>query len=188
MQKFSKMKPLNEFEEKSDKILYDGYVKVIDFEDWSVIKDRDGVCCIPYLIETNQIILRYEYVPTFKYIDGQDYYLTLICGGIEEGETNDTAMRRELEEEAGIVLRDDYEFDEVLDPLFISKAVANKYHPYIIPLNEKDYHEVVPKGDGSEEENKSKSVKIDVKYIDSLKPSDLITSYMLLKLKEYLNY
>jgi len=33
----------------------------------------------------------------------------------------------------------------------------------------------------------SRSVKVDVKYIDSLDTADLITDYMLLKLKEYLN-
>jgi hypothetical protein len=53
-------------------------------------------------------------------------------------------------------------------------------------LNERDYHEVVAKGDGSKEEEMSKSVKVDVKYINSLNPSDLITYYMLMKMKEYL--
>ena len=43
------------------------------------------------------------------------------------------------------------------------------------------------KGDGSNAEKMSKSVKVDVKYIKSLNPSDLITDYMLLKLKEYIN-
>ena len=74
-----------------------------------------------------------------------------------------------------------------LEPLFINKASANKYYPYVIALNERDYHEVVAKGDGSKEEEMSKSVKVDVKYLGSLRPSDLITDYMLLKLKEYLN-
>ena len=42
-------------------------------------------------------------------------------------------------------------------PLFVNKAVANKYYPYLIPLNERDYHEVVAKGDGSKiEEMRSK--------------------------------
>ena len=72
-------------------------------------------------------------------------------------------------------------------PLFINKASANKYYPYILPLNERDYHEVVAKGDGSKEEEMSKAVKVDVKYISSLNTSDLISDYMLLKLKEYMN-
>ena len=46
----------------------------------------------------------------------------------------------------GIVLREDYEFDD-LKPLFMNKAHTNKYHPFILPLHERDYHEVIAKGD-----------------------------------------
>lgn len=189
MQQFSKLKPKDEFEgEGKEPILYqDDHIKIINFEGWSILQEKDAVCCIPYLIESNQIVLRYEYIPTFKYADGREYHLTLVCGGVEKGETKETALIRELEEEAGIVLKEDYQF-EALNPLFISKGYANKYYPYILPLNERDYHEVVPTTDGSKEEKISKCVKVDVKYISSLKPSDLITDYMLLKLKEYLNY
>ena len=187
MEKFSKIKPKNEFDDNKDKVLYkDNHFEIVQFEDWSILKERDAVVCIPYLIETNQIILRYEYVPTFKYVDGRDYHLTLVCGGIEQGETPDKALIRELEEEAGIVLREDFQLEQ-MRPLFVNKASANKYYPYILPLNERDYHEVVAKGDGSKEEEMSKSVKVDIKYLGSLNSSDLITDYMLLKLKEYLN-
>jgi hypothetical protein len=184
---FSKLKPKDEFAEPKDKVLYkDEHVKIIQFEDWSIIKQKDAVCCIPYLIESNQIILRHEYVPTFKYLDGQEYHVTLICGGIEQGETPDKAVLRELEEEAGIVLSEDYKLEQ-LKPLFVSKSQANKFYTYIIPLNEKDYHEVISRGDGSKVESMSKPVKIDAKYLGSVNSSDLITDYMLLKVKEYLN-
>ena len=187
MEKFSKLKPKDEFDDSKEKVLYkDEHFQIVQFEDWSILKERDAVVYIPYLIETNQIVLRYEYIPTFKYVDGQEYHVTLVCGGIEQGETPDKALLRELEEEAGIVLREDYQL-EALRPLFINKASANKYYPYILPLNERDYHEVVAKGDGSKEEEMSKAVKVDVKYISSLNTSDLISDYMLLKLKEYMN-
>ena len=187
MEKFSKLKPKNEFDTPEDEVLYsDDKLEVVKYEDWSIIKEKDAVVCIPFLIESNQMVLRYEYIPTFKYVDGQEYHATLVCGGIENGETPEKALLRELEEEAGIVLREDYQL-EALRPLFINKGTANKYYPYILPLNERDYHEVVSKGDGSKEEEMSKAVKVDVKYISSLNTSDLISDYMLLKLKEYMN-
>jgi hypothetical protein len=74
-----------------------------------------------------------------------------------------------------------------MKPLFMTKGTANKYYPYILTLTERDYHEVIAKGDGSKEESMSKSVKVDAKYINSVNSSDLITDYMLMKLKEYLN-
>jgi 8-oxo-dGTP pyrophosphatase MutT (NUDIX family) len=187
MEKFSKLKPKDQFSEPKDKILYNSeYFKIIEYEDWHIIQERDAIVCIPYLIESNQFVIRYEYIPPFKYTDGQEYHITVISGGIEQGETAERALVRELEEEAGIVLREDYQFEE-LKPLFINKGHTNKYRPYILPLNERDYHEVIAKGDGSKAEELSKSVKVDVKYLDSMNTSDLITDYMLLKLKEYLN-
>ena len=187
MDKFSKIKPKQEFKKgKEEPVYQDKHMSVIKFEDWSVVRHKDYVVCIPYLIESNQVVLRYEYIPTFKYADGQEYHLTLVGGGVEEGEAHNLAITRELEEEAGIVLREDYELDP-LRPLFLTKMNANKVYPYIIPLHEKDYKEVIAKGDGTKHESMSKSVKIDVKRLKDIQASDLITDYILLKLKEYMN-
>lgn len=181
------MKPKTELEADKDEVIFsDDNFQVVKYEDWSILKERDTVVCIPYLIETNQIVLRYEYIPTFKYVDGQEYHVSLVGGGIEKGENPDRALLRELEEEAGIVLREDYKL-EPLKPLFMNKGSVNKIYPYILVLTERDYHEVIAQGDGSEEESKSKSVKVDIKYINSINSSDVITDYMVLKLKQELN-
>jgi 8-oxo-dGTP pyrophosphatase MutT (NUDIX family) len=161
-------------------------MKVINYEDWTVIKESDFVVCIPYLIDSNQMILRHEYIPTFKMVDGQEFHITVLSGGIEKGETPERAILRELEEEAGIVVDPDFKV-EFMKPLFISKGNASKYYPCIIQLTERQYHEVIAKGDGSEAEKKSQSVKVDVKYLNSVNASDVITEYMILKLKDYLN-
>jgi len=187
MEKFTKLKPKTEFTDDKEDILFSNkYMKVINYEDWTIIKESDFVVCIPYLIDSNQIILRHEYIPTFKYVDGQDFHVTVLSGGIEIGETPERAILRELEEEAGVVVDPEYKI-EFMKPLFISKGNASKYYPCIIQLTERQYHEVVAKGDGTEAEKKSQSVKIDVKYLNSINASDLITEYMILKLKDYLN-
>ncbi len=187
MEKFSKMRPKSEFDEPKDKELYSkGPLKLVEYEDWTILKSKDCIVCIPILIETNQLVLRYEYIPTFKYVDGQEYHATIVAGGIEPGEDPKTALLRELEEEAGIVLRGDYEI-EIDKPFFLTKGSTNRAWAFILPLNERDYHEVVAKGDGSVAESKSKAVKVDIKYIDSISVSDMATAYMLMKAKEYLN-
>lgn len=187
MEKFTKLRPKSEFTEDKEDILFSNkYMKVINYEDWTVIKESDFVVCIPYLIDSNQMILRHEYIPTFKMVDGQEFHITVLSGGIEKGETPERAILRELEEEAGIVVDPDFKV-EFMKPLFISKGNASKYYPCIIQLTERQYHEVIAKGDGSEAEKKSQSVKVDVKYLNSVNASDVITEYMILKLKDYLN-
>lgn len=189
MRKFSKIsnRKSDSHDKEVNNVLYNSeYGKIISFEDWTVFEDRDIVVCIPYLIEENKVVLRHEYIPTYKYLDGQEYHINIVGGGIENGESPEKALLRELEEEAGIVLRDDYQI-EMLKPLFISKGHANKYYPCILTLNERDYHEVIAKGDGSDVEKKSQAVKVDIKFLNKINASDLITEYMLLLLKQHLN-
>ena len=52
---------------------------------------------------------------------------------------------------------------------------------------ENDYTETIAKGDGTKIEKISKSVRLDTKYIKAINSSDLITDYMLIKIKQYLN-
>ncbi len=187
MEKFSKLKPKDEFSDSKDEVLYtDNNIKIVSYEDWSVIEEKDTIVCIPYLIETNQIILRYEYIPPFKMADGQEFHITVLSGSVDRGESKERCLLRELEEEAGIILRDGFNI-EFMNPLFKTKAHNNKYYPCIITLSESDYHEVMAKGDGTNAEGLSKSVKVDVKHLNSLNPSDLITDYMLGKVKKYIN-
>ena len=189
MNKFSKIKPEEEQAQdlKKDDVLYkDKYLKVIKYENCSIVSEKDCVICIPYLIELNKFIIRQEYIPAFKYTEGQDLHLSCVGGAIEVGETPETALLRELQEEAGLVLRDNFkiEFDK---PLFINKYYTNKCYYCIISLTENDYHEIIIKGDGTGVENKSQIAKIDVKYLKSLNTSDIVTDFMLNKFKEFLS-
>ena len=188
MEKFSKVKKRYNIDKSNDKnVQYDdNYIKVVSYEDWSIVSEKDVVVCIPYFIETNQFIIRNEYVPTYKYRDKSEYHVTILAGTIEDNESPEDTLFRELQEEAGLVLRDDYKFD-INPPLFVSKGNTSKYYYCIVPLTERDYHEVLIKGDGSKVEKMSKTVKVDVKYINSIMVSDLITKFMLEEFKKYLN-
>jgi 8-oxo-dGTP pyrophosphatase MutT (NUDIX family) len=185
MDKFSKVKA--EEVRPEEKVLFEsGNTKIVDYEGWAVLNEPDTVVCIPYLIEYNQFIIRQEYIPSFKLAEGKDFHITVVAGGIENNETPEQALRRELEEEAGIVLRENFQF-EFERPLFKTKSGSSAYHFCIVPLTESDYHEVIPKGDGSEAEAVSKSVKVSVKNLNAIIPSDTITELMIQRLRKYLN-
>lgn len=188
MDKFSKMKR-KEFKETLDKedVLYsDKWVKIFKHEDWTIIKETDNVFCIIHLIEKNQFVIRQEYIPSYKWADGQEHHLSLVGGGVEIGETPEMALLREIQEEAGFVLRENFNIT-FEDPLYYSKSNATKCWTAIISLTENDYNEIPIKGDGSMVEKMSSTVKLDIKYLKNLKPSDLLTDLMLLKFKNYLN-
>jgi len=185
MDKFSKFKA--EEVKPEEKVLYkDDYIKLVDYEGWSVLEEPDNVICIPYLVEYNQFIIRKEYVPSYKLDNGVEFHITVLSGGIEDKESPEQALRRELEEEAGLVIRDNFDF-EFERPIYIFKGTSSKYHICIIALSESDYHEVIPTGDGSQAESVSKSVKVSVKHLNSIIPSDTITELMMCKLRKYLN-
>jgi hypothetical protein len=47
MQQFSKLKDKNEIKPDKDDVVYDGaHLSVINYEDWTIIKEPDFVVCI----------------------------------------------------------------------------------------------------------------------------------------------
>lgn len=196
MNKFSKIEKGEQVLKKTvqEEIKYDGYHKIINYKNYEFVKENDVVVVLPYFVDEASIILRHEVVPTYQYFykDLPDYkhvtnFLTVLSGTVEPGESLKNAVRRELYEEAGIVLASTYDFD-IEKTVFMSKGNVGRYHVVIIELRYNDFKLTKPPGDGSQLEKISRSLKIGLGDIDSLKSHDLITEYMLTKFKlEYIN-
>ena len=189
MDKFTKIKKEEgkEAKKRKDSILFEkDYLKVIEKDKWLYIEESDSVCVLPILVEENKVLLRMEVIPPFQSIDGRDHHLTCISGTIEKGEKPEECLVRELEEEAGIVLRDGVVI-EIFDVLFKSKTGSSRFHLCILPLSIYQYDETIAKGDGSKIEDLSKTVNVDVKSLKNLTPSDTVTKLLIEEGKKYLN-
>ena len=191
MDKFSKIQKGKKKEmDSTEKTLYKGDVlSIIGYKDWEFVKEGDMVVVLPYLRDESNVILRHEWIPTYQYHykDHNDFksvthFLTMLTGTVEKGESLENTVRRELYEEAGIVLSNVYSV-ELDKHLFLSKGNTTQYHTCILELRYNDFRLTAPKGDGSLGEKISSSVKIGLGDFDELRTHDLITEYMLTKFK-----
>lgn len=191
MNKFSKLKRGDNI--TNDNInhnIFEGdVINVIKYKEWEFVKENDMVVILPYLRDEASILLRHEYVPTYQYHykNHNDYkkvthFLTVLTGTVEKGEELKNTIRRELYEEAGIVLSNTYEI-EMDKHLFLNKGNVAQYHTCLLELRYNDFRLTTPKGDGSYSEKVSKTIKIGLGDIDELRTHDLITEYMLTKFK-----
>jgi len=185
MDKFSKLEKKKPKKAEAEELFDGGYLKIVKKDNWTFLTESDNACVLPILLDENKILVRMEVVTPFKYRDKNDYHLTCISGTIEEGETPEQCIKRELEEEAGIVLRSNVVI-EVYDALYKSKTQSSKFHLCVLPLNSYSYDEVIAKGDGSKEEAISKTVEVNIDNIDQLNPSDVVTALLISEAKKFL--
>ena len=151
-----------------------GYLSLIDIDGYKAVMENDMVVCIPYLIESNKILLRYEDVPTFKLVTPQiDKYVTVMSTVVDTDPYE--ALKKGLEKEFSIVLKDSKK-PEILQPIFINKGNTARYHVCILPLMSYDY-EMVRQEDDKVMMLKDQNVIVDISDIDNLIIYDLISRY-----------
>lgn len=181
MEKFSKLdkkKP-----KVTDKVLYEtDYLTIKSRNNWVYVEEPDNVCILPYIIENEELLIRMEVIPSFQSRDNEEYHITCISGTIEKDDSPEKCVVRELEEEAGIRLKQGIEI-EFFDILYKSKSQSSKFYLCILPLHVWDFENVLAKGDGSKIEELSKTVKVSVENIDKVFASDIVTKLLIEKFK-----
>lgn len=195
MNKFSKvLKGEVKINKEETELKYDGtYLKVVGYNQSEFVKEDDVVVILPYLVDEASILMRSEYVATYQYFykNYNEYkhitnFLTIISGTVKTGESLKNTVRRELYEEAGVVLSSMYDFD-IEKSMFMTKGNVSRYHVCILELRYNDFKVTTPPTDGTKSEKLSKTLKIGLGDLDELRTHDLITEYMLTKFKlEYI--
>jgi len=110
----------------------------------------DTIICIPII--GDKIGIRYEFCPPYMVKDQVRNYYTLITGGINSDEKSIEGLKREVKEEAGVIIKDyDILFQKLNIPIW--KSTDNRMYFYIIRIN--DYEKIIPPGDGTKNEQKS---------------------------------
>lgn len=174
MNKFSKINKSVE-----DEYIYErGHLKIKDKDNYTFVVENDCVVMIPHLIEYDEILMRKETVPSFREKKpNQEFFLTSVSGTMEEGETEKQTLIREIEEECGIRLNTNYNGMVKIGDFHWNKGNSSLCHIYYVPLEKNDYRKVEAIGDGGDIEKKSSTVRVDLKYLKSLNPSDLVSAY-----------
>ena len=186
MEKFSNIK--DEPIVPEDYVTFNGKrMDVIEYKDSEILKVNDKVAILPYFRDEANFLMRLEYIPAYQYKNRENNlrnitnYLTVITGGIEENESVEQAIRRELYEEGGIVLNNLYQFD-VQGPFFTDKFGSSQIYVCLLELPVNTYKQVKPPTDGSKNEKLSKCINVSIGDINSIVQNDLISAYLINKL------
>ena len=194
MEKFTKYKKNEEkqVQKEQDEIVYDGYIKVIKQDEWEFVVEKDCVVCLPYIKDEGYFLMRSEPVPPWTYDKKNNpeqlssHYLTLVSGTIEDGETPQACLRRELYEEAGIALNQFFHFN-IEGPFFESKGNTSQFYICLMELSYTDYKLVAAPGDGTQHEKNAKTIKISIADLDEIRINDMASKILIEKLKKEYN-
>jgi len=191
MEKFTQIKDMPVTSE--EEVLFKGkHLDIIKYKDTEILQIKDKIAIIPYFRDEATFLMRLEYIPTYQYknrdkpeLRNITNYLTVIQGTMEDGETPEQTIRRELYEEGGIVLNSLFQFD-VEGPFFVQKYSLGQVWLSLLELPVNTYRQIKPPTDGTKKEKISKNIRISVGDVDQIVNNDLISKYLITKLKSRL--
>jgi len=136
------------------------------------------IVILPYFKDEGYFLLRYGKFPALKKGESDQYQLTCIKGEYDEESTDIQNLKRILLNETGIVLSSVYT-PEINNVFYKDNdGDKSKYYVCLLELNFNDYKQSSVKST-----NENRVVKVSLGDIDDIKYQDLITNYMILKLK-----
>ena len=195
MEKFTKVVKTQDKQITADEqsIVYeDEHMKVKNVNDWSYVVESDSIVVLPYVKDEGYVFLRSENIPPWsdkykgKELGKSTQFLTLISGTIENGETPEQTLRRELYEEGGIALTQFYNF-EIEGPYFTSKSSTYQFYICLMELSYTDFKMVAPPGDGTQHEKMAKTLRVSIADLDEIRINDMVTRLLVDKLKNNYN-
>lgn len=187
MEKFTQIKDKPVVPE--DEVVFDGeHIDVVKYKDSEIIRNGDKVVFLTYLRDEATFLMRLEYTPAYMYknrdksnLRNITNYLTVNTGSMEEGETPEQTIRRELYEENGIILNNMFQFD-IEGPYFIDKYNTSQLWFCLLELPVNTYRQIKPPTDGTKNEKLSKTIRVSIGDINQIVKNDLMTKYLVDKL------
>jgi 8-oxo-dGTP pyrophosphatase MutT (NUDIX family) len=174
-------------------VLYKGkHLDMINYKDTEILEIKDKVAILPYFRDEATFLMRLEYLSAYQYKNRTNSalrkitnYLTVITGTMEEGETPEQTIRRELYEEGGVVINNMFQF-EVEGPFFVQKYSTGQVYTCLMELPVNSYRQIKPPTDGSEKEKLSKCIRVSVADLNQIVNNDMVSKYLVTKLKNQL--
>ena len=184
MEKFTKIKKNEPKTSENEDLFKNDEISIIKFDEKDIIISNAQIVILPFFKDEGYMLLKYEKCPAFKFkykdkseYNDIDYYLTAIKADFNDDQTPTQNVRRILHEKTGVVLNQLFPI-EVDKVLFKDDNNVGQYHICILNINYNDFKQSSVK---ITEENRV--VKVSLGDIDSIKVFDLVTDYVLLKLK-----
>jgi len=193
MEKFTQIENKPIITEEDD-ILFNGkHLDIINYKETEILQIKDKVAILPYFRDEATFLMRLEYLTAYQLKNKNNSelrkvtnYLTVITGTMEEGETPEQTIRRELYEESGLVLNNMFQFD-VEGPFFVQKYSTGQIWTCLLELPVNTYRQIKPPTDGSKGEKLSKCIRVSIGDVEQIVNNDIVSKLLISQLKNIID-